>query len=179
LLRPARPAGRVGTRVREGLVVLQFGLAIAFMVGTGVLVAQTRHVRQSDLGFQRDGLMVLLSTRDSLVSSAQTRAVVSAIRNLQSVRAVAISNSAVGGSGEDNVNNVPLPGVAGDGPSLRWIVTGPDFFKVYGTRLLAGRVFDDTHREDDSFGRDDAKGSTLSSTAARYRHSASVRRRMQ
>lgn len=150
--------GRVGTRVREGLVVLQFGLAIAFMVGTGVLVAQTRHVRQSDLGFQRDGLMVLLSTRDSLVSSAQTRAVVSAIRNLQSVRAVAISNSAVGGSGEDNANNVPLPGVAGDGPSLRWIITGPDFFKVYGTRLLAGRVFDDTHREDDAFGRDDAKG---------------------
>lgn len=149
--------GRVGTRVREGLVVLQFGLAIAFMVGTGVLVAQTRHVRQSDLGFQRDGLMVLLSTRDSLVSSAQTRAVVSAIREVPSVRTVAIGNNAVGGSGEDNADNVPLPGVAGDGPSLRWIVTGSDFFKAYGTRLLAGRVFDDAHREDDSLGRDTSK----------------------
>ncbi|MBT2245871.1 ABC transporter permease [Sphingobium sp. BHU LFT2] len=149
--------GRVGTRVREGLVVLQFGLAIAFMVGTGVLVAQTRHVRQSDLGFRRDGLMVLLSTRDNLVSSAQTRAVVSAIRELPSVRTVAIGNNAVGGSGEDNADNVPLPGVAGDGPSLRWIVTGPDFFKAYGTRLLAGRVFEDAHREDDSLGRNASK----------------------
>lgn len=150
--------GRVGTRVREALVVLQFGLAIAFIVGTGVLVAQTRHVRQSDLGFQRDGLMVLLSTRDSLVSSAQTRAVANAIRDLPSVRNVAIGNNAVGGSGEDNADNVPLPGVAGEGPSLRWIIIGPDFFKAYGTRLLAGRVFDDAHREDDSLGRDGSKG---------------------
>jgi putative ABC transport system permease protein len=153
--------GRVGTHVREGLVVLQFGLAIAFMVGTGVLVAQTRHVRQSDLGFQRDGLMVLLSTRDSLVSSAQTRAVVSAIRNLPSVRTVAIGNNAVGGSGENNADNVPLPGVAGDGPSLRWIVTGPDFFKVYGTRLLAGRVFDDNHRDDDALSRQLEQGRNI------------------
>jgi putative ABC transport system permease protein len=153
--------GRVGTRVREGLVVLQFGLAIAFIVGTGVLVAQTRHVRQSNLGFQRDGLMVLLSTRESLVSSAQTRAVVSAIRNLASVRAVAIGNDAVGGSGENNADNVPLPGVAGDGPSLRWIVTGPDFFKVYGTRLLAGRVFDDNHRDDDALSRQPEQGRNI------------------
>ncbi|TNF04752.1 MAG: FtsX-like permease family protein [Sphingomonadales bacterium] len=153
--------GRVGTRVREGLVVLQFGLAIAFMVGTGVLVAQTRHVRQSDLGFQRDGLMVLLSTRDSLISSAQNRAVVSAIRDLPSVRTVAIGNNAVGGSGENNADNVPLPGVAGDGPSLRWIVTGPDFFKVYGTRLLAGRVFDDNHRDDDALSRQLEQGRNI------------------
>lgn len=153
--------GRVGTRVREGLVVLQFGLAIAFMVGTGVLVAQTRHVRQSDLGFQRDGLMVLLSTRDSLVSSAQTRAAVSAIRDLPFVRIVAIGNNAVGGSGEDNADNVPVPGVAGDGPSLRWIVTGPDFFKVYGTRLLAGRVFDESHRDDDALTRPSEQGRNI------------------
>ena len=153
--------GRVGTRVREALVVFQFGLAIAFMVGTGVLVAQTRHVRQSDLGFQRDGLMVLLSTRDSLVTSAQTRAAVSAIRDLPSVRTVTIGNNAVGGSGENNADNVPLPGVAGDGPSLRWIVTGPDFFKVYGTRLLAGRVFDNAHRDDDALSRPIEQGRNI------------------
>ncbi|WP_185999928.1 ABC transporter permease [Novosphingobium aerophilum] len=149
--------GRVGTRVREGLVVLQFGLAIAFMVGTGVLVAQTRHVRQSDLGFQREGLMVVLSTRDSLVATAQTRAVVAAIRELPSVRAAALGNNAVGGSGENNADNVPLPGRAGDGPSLRWMIVGLDFFKVHGTRILAGRVFDESHRDDDALSRTDGQ----------------------
>ncbi len=142
--------GRAGTRIREGLVVLQFGLAIAFMVGTAVLVAQTRHVRQSDLGFKREGLMVLLSTRDSLVEPAQRRAIAAAIRELPAVSSVAISNNAVGGSGENNADNVTLPGVPGAGPSLRWIVVGADFFKVHGTRLLAGRLFDDAHRNDDA-----------------------------
>ncbi|QDK35036.1 ABC transporter permease [Sphingomonas sp. IC081] len=150
--------GRVGTRVREGLVVLQFGLAIAFMVGTAVLVAQTRHVRQSDLGFQREGLMLLLSTRDNLVGADRTRMIAAAIRDLPSVRSAAIGNNAAGGSGEDNADNVPLPGVAGDGPSLRWIITGPDFFKVYGARVLAGRVFDAAHRDDDALARDMASG---------------------
>ncbi|MDF2640678.1 MAG: transporter [Novosphingobium lindaniclasticum] len=150
--------GRAGTRIREGLVVFQFGLAIAFMVGTAVLVAQTRHVRQSDLGFKREGLMVVLSIRDSLVEPAQRRAVAEAIRKLPSVSTVTIANSAVGGSGENNADNVPLPGVAGAGPSLRWIVVGPDFFKVHGTRLLAGRLFDYAHRDDDAQTRTDREG---------------------
>jgi len=140
--------GRSGARVREALVVFQFGLATAFIIGTAVLVAQTRHVRQTDLGFKRDGLLVVRSLRDSLISAAQGRAIVAAIRALPGVTGVTIANDAVGGSGTKNSDNVPLPGVAGSGPSLRWVITGPDFFRVYGARLLAGRLFDDAHGAD-------------------------------
>ncbi|MFA5989112.1 MAG: ABC transporter permease [Sphingomonas sp.] len=148
--------GRGGARVRGALVVFQFGLATAFIIGTAVLVAQTRHVRQTDLGFKRDGLLVVRSLRDSLISAAQGRAIVAAIRALPGVTGVTIANDAVGGSGTKNSDNVPLPGVAGSGPSLRWVITGPDFFRVYGARLLAGRLFDDAHGAD-SFqaGKDD------------------------
>ena len=141
--------GRAGTRTREALVVFQFGLAIAFIVCTMVLVAQTRHVRQTDLGFKREGLLVVRSLADSLVAPGQKRAVAAAIAALPGVRSIAIGNSAVGGSGEDNSDNVTLPGVPGDGPSLRWIVVGPRFFDVYGAKVLAGRVFDDAHGGDD------------------------------
>ncbi|CAN5626403.1 ABC transporter permease [soil metagenome] len=142
--------GRIGTRTREALVVFQFGLAIAFTIGTVVLLAQTRHVRQTDLGFKRDGLLVVRSLADSLVDPAQRRAFVAAIRALPGVTDVAVANSAVGFNGEDNSDNVPLPGVPGAGPSLRWIVVGPRFFDVYRSHLLAGRFFDDAHRADDS-----------------------------
>ena len=37
--------GRAGSRIREALVIVQFGMAIALMIGTTVLVAQTQHVR--------------------------------------------------------------------------------------------------------------------------------------
>ena len=145
--------GRSGMRTREALVVFQFGLAIAFMIGTAVLVAQTRHVRQADLGFRRDGLLVVRSLADSLVEPARKRAVLAAIAGVPGVTGVTSGNSAVGGSGTDNSDNVRLPGVAGPGPSLRWIETGPRFFDVYGARLLAGRVFDDARGSDDAQGR--------------------------
>lgn len=151
--------GRAGTRTREALVVFQFGLAIAFMIGTAVLVSQTRHVRQTDVGFQREGLLVVRSLRDSQVGDARARAVVAAIRALPGVTDIGIGNSAVGGSGSDSSDNVPLPGVAGEGPSLRWIATGPGFFDAYGTRPVAGRLFDDGRAADESRGR--AKGEPI------------------
>ncbi len=150
--------GRTGTRVREALVMLQFGLAIAFMIGTTILVAQTQHVRRTDLGFQREGLQTVLSLRDSLVGSERVRAIVAAIRALPGVSAVGIANDAVGGSGTDNSDNVPLPGVAGPGPSLRWVIAGPNFFDAYRPRLLAGRLFDDAHGADDAGTQDLVKG---------------------
>jgi len=142
--------GRGGTRMREVLVVFQFALAIAFMIGTAVLVAQTRHVRQTDLGFKREGLLVVRSLRDSTIPAAQRRRVTEALRALPGVSSVSLANSAVGGSGEDNGDNVPLPGISGPGPNLRWVITGPGFFQTYGARLLAGRLFDDAHASDDA-----------------------------
>lgn len=142
--------GRSGSRVREALVVFQFGLAIALMIGTAVLVAQTQHVRRTDLGFRRDGLIVVRSLADSLVEPSRRRAFIQAAGALPGVTGVTLSNDAVGGSGQDNSDNVPLPGVVGPGPSLKWIIVGPDFFATYGARLLAGRFFDDAHRLDDA-----------------------------
>ncbi len=151
--------GRAGTRTREALVVLQFGFAIAFTIGTAVMVAQTRHVRQADVGFKRDGLLVVQSLADSQIGDAQRRAILAAIRALPGVTGVTLANSAAGGSGTDSSDNVSLPGIPGPGPSLRWITTGPGFFEVYGTRILAGRVFDDRHGGDDASSR--KKGESL------------------
>ncbi len=150
--------GRAGTRVREALVVVQFGLAIAFMIGTAVLLAQTRYLRHTDLGFQREDLLVVRSMTDSLVEPAHKPAILSALRNLPNVRDVTFSNAAVGGSGESNSDNVPLPGVAGTGPSLAWVIVGPRFFETHRARLIAGRLFDDAYGGDDAYKQDQAKG---------------------
>ncbi|WP_420607098.1 FtsX-like permease family protein [Novosphingopyxis sp.] len=144
--------GQTSTRIREALVVAQFGLAIAFLIGTAVLVAQTRYVRAADIGFQREGLMTVLSLRDSLVEASQKRAFIEEVRALPAVREAALANTVVGGSGAQNADNVPLPGVSGSGPSLIWEIVGPHFFDVYGTSLVAGRLFDDTRPADNSMG---------------------------
>lgn len=139
--------GRNGTRSRELLVVIQFGLAIAFMIGTVVLVAQTAHVRQSDLGFQREGLLVIPSLADKRIFPAQARPILDALRRLPGVVSVGSSSSAPGmvNSSIDVIERASGPGV-----TVSNIPVGPDFFRTYAPRLLAGRVFDDAHGADDS-----------------------------
>jgi putative ABC transport system permease protein len=66
------------------------------------------------------------------------------------VQTVGIGNNGAGGGSENDAENVVLPGVPGEGPSLRQIDVGPGFFPAYGPRLLAGRLFDDAHGTDDA-----------------------------
>ncbi|MEH3160344.1 MAG: ABC transporter permease [Sphingomonas taxi] len=145
--------GRAGTRIREALVVFQFGLAITFVVSTLVMVAQTRHVRTADLGFKREGLLVIGSFADSGLDKPQRAALRQAFATLPGVSVVTSADNAAGGSGENNADNVPLPGQKGPGPSLRRISVSDGFFRAYAPRILAGRVFDDAHGGDDSTGR--------------------------
>jgi len=144
--------GRAGSRVREALVAFQFAVAIAFMIGTAVLVVQTDHVRRTDLGFKREGMLVIPALGSSALTPAQRRSVAAALRTAPGVTGVALGNGAVG-SGDNNSDNISLPGVAGEGPSIRSVITGPGYFQVYGARLLAGRLFDDAHGSDESRGQ--------------------------
>ena len=153
--------GRAGTRVREALVVFQFGLAITFMIGTVVLLAQTRHIRQADLGYQRDGLIIVRSISDDMVTIPQRRALVTALQTLPGVQHVALGGDGAGGSGSKNSDTVPLPGVPGDGVSMSWIDTGPGFFAVYGAKLIAGRLFDPARRDDDSQLKHEGRGQNI------------------
>ena len=142
--------GRAGARAREALVVVQFSLVIAFLIGTSVLVAQTHHVRTADLGFRRDGLLVVPWL--GYVDRPKRPALIAAFRTVPGVAMVATADTAVGGQGNNNAYNIPVPGQPGPGPSVRHINVGSDFFRLYQPRLLAGRLFDDAYRADDTTG---------------------------
>ena len=142
--------GRAGARLREGLVVLQFGLAIAFIIGTVVLVSQTHHLRTADLGFRRDGLMVIPSLADPRLSQPQVRSLLAAFHEIPGVVSVGVADTAAGGGGNNSVEVVPLPGRPGARPTVQVITVGEDFFRTYAPRLLAGRLFGSAHGADDS-----------------------------
>jgi putative ABC transport system permease protein len=142
--------GRAGTRVREALVVVQFGLAIAFIVSTIVLGAQAAHVRRSDLGFRREGLIVVPSLADRRIFPDQSRPILAAFRRLPSVVSAGAGSVGAGGDGAGNIDLIEVPGRAGPGVSIMAVSVGPDFFRTYAPRLLAGRVFNDQHSADDA-----------------------------
>jgi len=137
--------GRSGARVREGLVIFQFAVAIAFTIATGVIVSQSRYLRHADLGFKRDGLVVVTSFSDPEISAAQRTSLLTAWRAIPGVTHVTNADMAPGNEDSTSGNNFKRPGMAGDGPTLNWVGIGPDFFAAYGARLLAGRVLDQNH----------------------------------
>ncbi|HEX7655573.1 MAG TPA: ABC transporter permease [Sphingomonas sp.] len=142
--------GKAGARLRQGLVVFQFAIAIAFIVGTGVLVAQTRHLRSADLGFARDGIITVRSFEDSALDESQRAELLNAFANLPGVTAVGRGDDAPGDNGTTNSNTASLPGQTnGPQPSLMHVDVGLNFFNVYNARLLAGRQFDTAHALDD------------------------------
>ena len=133
--------GRAGTRVREGLVVVQFAIAIAFVVGTLVLTAQTAHVRNADIGFKRTGLMLVPSLGSSNLNNAQRDSILHRLSLLPGVTSATVGNNAPGPGTFKSETNIAIPGQPGQGPSFRFFQVTPGFFGTVGARLLAGRLF--------------------------------------
>ncbi|WP_374406412.1 ABC transporter permease [Pelagerythrobacter sp.] len=130
--------GRRGKLLRSALVVGQFAIAIALMIGTGVLLAQARHLQTSDLGFQRDGLAVLPAFANQNLDPAQRAAIRRDIAALPGVAGTATS-AVIPGGGSFSIINVSREGE--ERQFLEGLV-GPQFLDVYGARLVAGRPFD-------------------------------------
>jgi putative ABC transport system permease protein len=134
--------GRAGGRVRTALVVIQFAVAIAFMISTGVIVSQTNFLRHADIGFNREGLIVVHAFESDDLTPAQRESLLTAWRSRPGVASVTAADIAPGVDDSTTSSNVTRPGQAGDGPSMNVVTAAPDFFQTYGAHLLAGRLPD-------------------------------------
>ncbi len=136
------PGGdRTGARVRKALVVLQFAIATSLMIGTAVLVAQARHVQNADIGFGRDGLILVNGFGDRAIDPAQRTELATAIRAIPGVAAVTTSGIVPGG-GSFAIGKMHRAGATGEPPMIVQGTVGDAFFETYRARLIAGRLFD-------------------------------------
>ncbi|EIZ78041.1 putative transmembrane transport protein [Novosphingobium sp. Rr 2-17] len=145
------PGGqRSGGLLRRAMVVIQFTTATALLIGTAVLLAQTRHLQASDIGFDRSGLLAVRSFGDSTLDDSQRRAFTAAVARMPGV--VAISQSAVAPTGGSfGIAPMHREGATGADPMIVRAEVGPGFFETYGARLLAGRLLDTSrYRSDDA-----------------------------
>lgn len=140
--------GRSGTRVREMLVIFQFAVAIAFMIGTMVLVSQTLHVRSADVGFNRDNQLLVTSFGSDSLTDGQRSSLLHRMETLPGVTKVSAGNTVPALGSFTSTASYEVPGIPGDGPTIQFFEVTPGFFQTIGTRLLAGRFFDLAHRGD-------------------------------
>ncbi|MEL7147060.1 MAG: ABC transporter permease, partial [Bacteroidota bacterium] len=133
--------------LRNGLVVLQFGLSAVLIISAFVIQGQLSFINTVDTGYTREQV-VILSTRDDAVDE-QLPAYMDEISRLADVDAVATSwslptnvtsNTEANWSGIDEVQRIPM--------FLLGVTHG--FFDLYQIKLAAGRSFDAAIQSDSS-----------------------------
>lgn len=137
-----------GGALRKSLVVLQFMIAQALIIGTLVTVSQLDYMRNMDLGFQPALVYTAGITYDS-VSGPRYETFRQKLQQLPGVESVSFSND-VPSSGNTWSTNFALGRGAQDAPfstSIKYC--DAEYLKTYGLHLAAGRMLQpsDTMRE--------------------------------
>jgi putative ABC transport system permease protein len=137
VLRATALIGASGSgRLRQGLVVGQFAVAIALIVCAGIVYAQTRFARQANPGFEPRGLLVVENLWMPGAAPA-ARTLRDEIAKLPGVTGVALSGSALTG-GMRAAGGVRRPG-AKDAENLEMASIDYGALATLGIPLVAGR----------------------------------------
>jgi putative ABC transport system permease protein len=73
VLKGAFKNSKGGVQLRKALVVLQFTISIALMVGTGIVYQQMRYIYTADLGFNREQVVTIQQNGEAVNRSVTLR----------------------------------------------------------------------------------------------------------
>jgi len=133
--------------LRKALIVFQFTISLVFIIGSMIISRQIHYVLTTDLGFDKDAIVVIRTQQDGPEHYRTTLA--NLIREIPAVRLVA-----------SNVEMPSAPGHPGTiveyhGAQDHKTMSSCDFvdtnyIKLYGMRLVAGRNLLGSGKQDDS-----------------------------
>lgn len=139
--------GTRGGWVRFILVTTQFAVSVVLLICTTVVYLQTMYAVEKDLGFNKDGIIVVRGFwHDAL--EPKTEVMRKEAASIPGVTSVAFSSEVPGDSSENNTL-VRIPGTTQD-VLLGRLMLGPDMLDTYQMRLLAGRKFSRDRSQDDA-----------------------------
>ena len=144
-LQGVSPAIRRRSRLLPALVSVQGGLSLLLLVGAGLFVRTLRNLENVDLGFQREGVLLIdLEGHRSTVP----RELVEAVARVPGVFAASVSTHTPLGGSTWSDPAVPAGQPLPNRDNAIFIGAAPGFFETMQIRLLAGR----------DFSKDDAPG---------------------
>jgi putative ABC transport system permease protein len=155
---PLKEAGRgsVGPgqhRVRDGLVVAEFSLALVLLVGAGLMLRSFYRVLHADAGFRTEGVVIaslsmpLTGYSEPAQRTALFERVLAELKSQPGVKGAAATLPLLGGwQSSFSVEGKPEP-PPGQRPSADIARVSTDYFSVMGIRVLEGRVFEERDRD--------------------------------
>jgi predicted permease len=150
-------AGNRQRRLRDVLVVVEVALALVLLVGAGLLVRSFWKLQQADSGFDHERVL----TANLLLRGARydngpkiiafQKQLLERVSALPGVQSVGLTSD-LPWTGYDENAGFTIEGKTfppNDGPSARYHVASPDYFRTIGVPLVAGRFFNDADRFSD------------------------------
>jgi predicted permease len=141
-------SGRLGGRVRDGLVVVEFALALPLIIAAALLVDNLLRLQQVDPGFQTDHVLTMrvrLPEQGYADVPARLRLwerATSSFRSVAGVEAVGLAGTLPPACGcYNNFEVVGRPSPRGEEPQAPWVPVDAGFFQAGRLRLLEGRLF--------------------------------------
>lgn len=136
-------SGMGNSALRNTLVVVQFTISIALLIGTVVVVQQMEFVRNADLGFNKENTLVINYAEklgDHIKSFRDE------VSNMNGVVSASIAQDVPRGLGYEDIYSA-------EGTTIKLPVTSlkidENYFKAMGFTLIAGRTHDLAHNAAD------------------------------
>lgn len=131
--------------IRKGLVVVQFTISIVFIIGTILVYQQIQHVKNRDLGYDKDQLIVMRSN-NAIIQKFEV--IKQELINTGTVKNVALSNSVILSGGGNRT------GLRWDGATTTEAIlitqryVSSEFVETTGMEIIEGRDFSDSMVKD-------------------------------
>ena len=140
LLKGLKLENKTGLSLRKGLVVFQFTVSVVMIIATIVLFMQVKYLNNTDLGFNKNLLVVIdVNTRKARTNF---EAVKSEMAKIPTVKSVSVT-SRVPGEWKSIVTIRIKNTGSTDEPNVSYLIgADKDFLKTYEIKLLQGRNFD-------------------------------------
>jgi putative ABC transport system permease protein len=143
---------RKGTKsgsARKALVVLQFAISIALIIATFIAFDQIRFLRNAELGFNKNNVIILPINRTSFAQ--QFPALKRELENNANIVCVTAMDDVFGAA--HNTHEFRPEGY----PEDKWnfypaLVVNYDFVKTFGIKIIAGRDYNQENRTDPNKG---------------------------
>ena len=129
-------SGTRGALLRKSLVVAQFSISIALIIATIIVYNQMNYMRNQDLGFNKDQMLVINTNSDPAKETFRN-----AVAGLPNVKSVAMSSSVPGGGNPGAYSEVENKKGELQIANLDLYFVDFDYIPQYKIKIIAGRAF--------------------------------------
>ena len=131
--------------MQNTLIIIQFAIAVLFIISTIAVRRQINFMKNSAMGFDKDKVLVvntMMDFKDPKLAQSQFKGIIDKLRQHPHVSSIA-SSEVIPTKYQLNYNDYQPVGDAKKLVNLRHVSGGTGYTKTYGIRMVEGRDFSD------------------------------------